>query len=100
IQEVCPARADNVRGYSSRSGPSVTRDHCLVNEMRDVVGAVESRIAGGPILPNVTVQEIRSHLNARYDFRSPMALEDVAADVEEMLSKWQVQVTHPRYLGL
>lgn len=68
--------------------------------MRDVVGALESRIAGGPILPNVTVQEIRSHLNARYDFRRAMALEDVAADVEEMLSKWQVQVTHPRYLGL
>jgi glutamate/tyrosine decarboxylase-like PLP-dependent enzyme len=72
----------------------------LVAEMRDVIGAIESRIAGGPILPNVTVQEIRNHLNARYDFKSAIALEDVAADVEEMLSKWQVQVTHPRYLGL
>ncbi|HWB97338.1 MAG TPA: aminotransferase class V-fold PLP-dependent enzyme [Bryobacteraceae bacterium] len=68
--------------------------------MLDVIGAIESRIAGGPILPNVTVQEIRSHLTSRYDFSHSMALEDVVADVEEMLSKWQVQVTHPRYLGL
>jgi glutamate/tyrosine decarboxylase-like PLP-dependent enzyme len=29
-----------------------------------------------------------------------MPLEDVVADVEGMLRKWQVQVTHPRYFGL
>ena len=29
-----------------------------------------------------------------------MPLEDVVAEVENMLSKWQVQVTHPRYFGL
>jgi len=27
-------------------------------------------------------------------------LDDVVADVEQMLRKWQVQVTHPRYFGL
>ncbi len=68
--------------------------------MREVITAVQSRIAGGPILPNVTATEIRSHLNSRYDFSKPIALEDVVADLEEMLSNWQVQVTHPRYLGL
>ena len=29
-----------------------------------------------------------------------MALGDVIADVELMLKKWQVHVTHPRYFGL
>jgi aromatic-L-amino-acid decarboxylase len=56
-------------------------------------------IASGPILPNVTPQEIRDHLR-RYDFSGPLALDDVAADVERMLRAWNVQITHPRYLGL
>jgi glutamate/tyrosine decarboxylase-like PLP-dependent enzyme len=29
-----------------------------------------------------------------------MPLEEVTADIERMLQTWQVQVTHPRYLGL
>jgi aromatic-L-amino-acid decarboxylase len=29
-----------------------------------------------------------------------MSLDDVTADVERMMRKWQVQVTHPRYFGL
>ncbi len=29
-----------------------------------------------------------------------MPLDEVVADVEQMLRKWQVQVTHPRYFGL
>jgi glutamate/tyrosine decarboxylase-like PLP-dependent enzyme len=29
-----------------------------------------------------------------------MPLDEVIADVEQMLRKWQVQVTHPRYFGL
>ena len=29
-----------------------------------------------------------------------MALDDVIADVEGMMRRWQVQVTHPRYFGL
>ena len=30
----------------------------------------------------------------------PLPLDDVIADVEQMLRTWQVQVTHPRYFGL
>src|SRR5262249_38050869 len=36
----------------------------------------------------------------RYDFNTPLALDEVSADVERMLGKWQVQGNHPRYLGL
>lgn len=56
-------------------------------------------IADGPIVPTVTPAEIRSHLE-RYDFTKPLGLDTVVADVEQMLRKWQVHVTHPRYMGL
>src|SRR5436853_6299263 len=64
------------------------------------VGALERDIGRGPIVPDVTPQEIRAHLDARYHFRAPTAIDDVVADVERMLRTWQVQVTHPRYFGL
>src|SRR5437899_6519502 len=61
---------------------------------------LESDIATGSIVPTVTPAEISSHLASRYDFTKPLALKDISADVERMLRMWQVQVTHPRYLGL
>jgi aromatic-L-amino-acid decarboxylase len=64
------------------------------------VAKLESAIATGPIVPQVTPREIRSYLASRYDFAKPLALDDICADVERMLQTWQVQVTHPRYLGL
>src|SRR5882762_8973456 len=70
------------------------------DQIRSVVAALESDIASGPIVPTVTPHEIRSYLGSRYDFTNPMALDDVTADVERMMRRWQVQVTHPRYFGL
>src|SRR5262245_20226581 len=61
---------------------------------------VQADLADGPILPSVTVDEIRSHLASRYDFRNELPLDEVVRDAERMLRTWQVQVTHPRYLGL
>src|SRR6266436_9032127 len=61
---------------------------------------LQTDIANGPILPNVTAEEIRKYLSARYDFKRAQPLEDLIADVEKMLRTWQVQVTHPRYFGL
>ncbi|WP_220089873.1 hypothetical protein, partial [Pseudomonas aeruginosa] len=71
----------------------------VFDQLRSVAGALESDIENGPIVPRVTPEEIRHHL-ARYDFTKPVALEDVGADVEQMMRKWHVQVTHPRYFGL
>src|SRR2546422_4277603 len=70
------------------------------DELRTVVAKLESAIASGPIVPTVTPQEIRSYLASRYASTAPLALDEVAADVEGMLRTWQVQVTHPRYFGL
>src|SRR5438477_2568959 len=61
---------------------------------------VESAIASGPVVSAVTPAEIRGHLDSHYGFKKPLGLDAVAADVERMLQRWQVHVTHPRYMGL
>jgi glutamate/tyrosine decarboxylase-like PLP-dependent enzyme len=71
-----------------------------IDPIRDEFAMLESAIADGPIVPNVSAAEIRAHLQSHYDFKRSMSLEDVVVDVEAMLRKWQVQVTHPRYFGL
>jgi glutamate/tyrosine decarboxylase-like PLP-dependent enzyme len=71
-----------------------------ISRIRDEFEAVEAALDGGPVYPDVTPAEIRGHLNSRYDFKQPMPLEEAVADVEQMLGRWQVQITHPRYLGL
>jgi glutamate/tyrosine decarboxylase-like PLP-dependent enzyme len=72
----------------------------LPNDIRDAAERVQSEIAKGPIVPNVKVDEIRSYLGSRYDFQTPLPLDEVTSDVERMLQTWQVQVTHPHYFGL
>jgi glutamate/tyrosine decarboxylase-like PLP-dependent enzyme len=71
-----------------------------LSDLRAFVARCQSDIATGPIVPKVTPDEIRHHLTSRYGFTKPMALDEVSADVEQMLRTWQVQVTHPRYFGL
>src|SRR5262245_18633312 len=61
---------------------------------------VQAELADGPILPSVTVTEIRSYLACRYHFQKQLSLDEVVQDAERMLRNWQVQITHPRYLGL
>src|SRR5277367_4756877 len=61
---------------------------------------VQAAVADGPILPSVTVDEIRGYLGGKYNFQKELPLDQVIQDAERMLRTWQVQVTHPRYLGL
>src|SRR5271168_283555 len=72
----------------------------IIDQFRDEFDRVQAEIAHGPIVPNVTPGEIRNYLTTRYDFKKELTLEQVIADVEQMLQTWQVQVTHPRYFGL
>jgi aromatic-L-amino-acid decarboxylase len=71
-----------------------------IDEIRRAVADVEQAIADGPLVPHVTADEIRAHLRERYDFGDPQPLDRIVADVEAMMRRWHVQVTHPRYLGL
>jgi glutamate/tyrosine decarboxylase-like PLP-dependent enzyme len=61
---------------------------------------VQTTLGDGPIVPSVTVDEIRGHLASQYQFQNELPLDEVVQDAERMLRMWQVQVTHPRYLGL
>jgi len=76
------------------------KERMQIDQIREEFTALESRIADGPIVPHVTAAEIRAYLASRFDFKQPMPLDEVIADVEQMLRTWQVQVTHPRYFGL
>ena len=71
-----------------------------IDQIRNEFETLELRVADGPIVPNVTAEQIRAHLSSRFNFAEPIPLDEVVADVEKMLSNWQVQVTHPRYFGL
>jgi glutamate/tyrosine decarboxylase-like PLP-dependent enzyme len=71
-----------------------------IDSIQSMFEAAKSAIDNGPIYPNVTQEEVRDHLRSRYDFAEPVPLESVVDDVEEMLRRWQTQVTHPRYFGL
>lgn len=72
----------------------------LIDELQSQFAKLQHDIRSGPIYPTVTAPEVRSHLSKYYDFARPLQLEDVMADVTEMLRNWNVQITHPRYFGL
>src|SRR5262249_6194903 len=71
-----------------------------IEQLQHEFERVQADLADGPILPSVTVDEIRAHLASRYDFNKDLPLDEVVKDTERMLRNWQVQVTPPRYLGL
>src|SRR5271154_2696339 len=71
-----------------------------IEQLQHEFERVRADLAEGPIVPSVTVDEIRSHLASRYHFQKELPLDEVVQDAERMLRTWQVQVTHPKYLGL
>ncbi|MBV8476429.1 MAG: aminotransferase class V-fold PLP-dependent enzyme [Acidobacteriaceae bacterium] len=71
-----------------------------LHEVQRAAAEIEGLIENGPIVPTVTPEEIRGYLRSRYDFATPVPLDAVMGDVQQMLRKWQVHVTHPRYFGL
>lgn len=72
----------------------------MLDAVQQGLARAQQKIDNGPITPDVSPEEIRSHLASKFDFSRPSNLDDVIAEVEAMLGKWQVQVTHPRYFGL
>src|SRR3974377_313119 len=71
-----------------------------IEQLQHEFERVQPHLADAPTPPSVTVDEIRSHLGGRYHFQRERPLDEVVQDAERMLRTWQVQVTHPRYLGL
>ena len=61
---------------------------------------VTERIDRGGITPHTSAREVRAHLEKQFDLGRPTIGLEVLTEVTEMLERWQVQVTHPRYFGL
>jgi glutamate/tyrosine decarboxylase-like PLP-dependent enzyme len=57
------------------------------------------RVRGLPVTPTLPRRAILDRL-ARYDFAAPVALAELAGDVEDLLAHGTVHATHPRYFGL
>lgn len=52
------------------------------------------------VMPSVKPEEIRDHLLEKYTFNEPIELESIMDDVSDMMRKWSLHTTHPRYFGL
>jgi glutamate/tyrosine decarboxylase-like PLP-dependent enzyme len=68
-----------------------------------VAGEVERfprEVRSLPVSPNVTPAEIRAHLAEQFSFVEPKPLEAIVADVADMMRRWTLHATHPRYFGL
>lgn len=53
-----------------------------------------------PVFRQVTPADVRTDLENRYTFETPVPLESLTADVIRLLRAQTVHVTHPRYFGL
>ena len=53
-----------------------------------------------PVLQQVTPTEVRSYLEKRFTFQSPIPLDELSKDVMRLMRDWNIHVTHPRYFGL
>src|ERR1700727_549563 len=71
-----------------------------IEQLQHEYERIQGDLADGPILPSVTVDEIRGYLASQYKFQKELPLDEVIQDAERSLRTWQVQVTHPHYLGL
>lgn len=72
----------------------------MLDTLRSEFSKLQRDFLEGPIYPEVTASELRDHLSAHYPFDHSLELEDILADVEELLRTSNVQITHPRYMGL
>lgn len=52
-----------------------------------------------PVAPVGDPLECRSHLRSRYDFEAAVPLDELVADVKELMRRWTTHVTHPRNFG-
>jgi aromatic-L-amino-acid decarboxylase len=79
-----------------RTGPeSADPADFVLHEIRSFRAGIRRRAVAEP----ATAAEIRQRL-ARYDMSRPMPLVETLRDVADLLRRWTLHATHPRYLGL
>jgi glutamate/tyrosine decarboxylase-like PLP-dependent enzyme len=72
----------------------------LWTQLAEEITSLTRDIREMPVQSHVRPGEVREAIRGRYDFRAPVPLEELAADVARLLRRWSVHVTHPRYFGL
>lgn len=65
----------------------------------DEIEALRNDVRSLRVAPNVSSAEIRKRLE-QYTFAHEIPLADSLRDVADMLRKWTLHATHPRYFGL
>src|SRR2546430_1046845 len=66
----------------------------------DEIEAFPRDIRNMHILPLVNLEEIRTELEQRYTFETPISLDTLTEQVMDLLRRWNVHVTHPRCFAL
>lgn len=78
--------------------PNVDADPVLSRLAHEITD-YEATLDELPVAPTVSPGEIREYLS-RYDFASPIPLDQLTGEVAGMLRRWSLHVGHPRYFGL
>src|SRR5262244_3100371 len=84
ISVIWPSQVERIEAQSKIA-------HALANAIGD--------IARGPVAPISSSAQIRPAL-AKFDFQTPMPIDDAATEVIELLKGGTVHMMHPGYFGL
>ena len=86
--------------YHSRElMPDFSAREQLLARAADKINSFIEDVAELPVDTHPRAAEIREHLE-RYDFDSPLDAREVLDDCADMLTRWGMHNTHPRYFGL
>jgi len=60
---------------------------------------IYSNVRDLKIVPRTSPEEVRTHLEKRYDFETAVPLEELIRDMSHLWRKWGLVSVHPRYFG-
>jgi len=86
---------------AQKEGPE--RGGELTGMGEQMIEAIDRRFSGTvdlPVAVSVPPEDIRDHLNSRYDFHAPQELEALFEDADRMLREWTEHASHPMHFGL
>ena len=91
---------DNARGWCQVTAKPQGADlDPVLDRLAHEISSYEATLDDLAVTPSVSPGEIREHLS-RYDFAEPIPLDQLIGDVAQLLRRWSLHVSHPRYFGL
>ncbi len=80
--------------------PSSDAEELSFNDLIPLAERVAARIAKGAVASRIAPATLRKRIAERLDLSEPQAPDAVLSEIEDLLRRFAVQVTHPRYFGL